>query len=330
MGFLDRFRKKKKEEPAKEEPQPPGETQSPDPTTPVLESADLGSQSEYTLSWSLPPSSLGTPDGGYDIFIDGVDTNQEHRTTSLQTQINNLDTSVPHCFNSQARWTQTGVTLVSNEICVPPSSTTPPPEEPPMPTEPNLYCNDMTIDELIASGLYDTITDNRQAAGPQDTNGNYKNNLYLASPFGDIYNGRSGDDCIIGNIGNDDLKGARGNDIIYGEDGDDILIGNRGDDYLNGGAGSDNLEGGVDVDTCNTDESDITKSCEIEDVISFGFGGALHEIISPLKQMMAGVAPEDVQCRFGMELIQKPTGSVACVKPSSISNLLDIGWIEIS
>jgi len=66
----------------------------------------------------LPPTSLGTPNGGYDIIIDGDDTNEEHRTTSLQTQIDNLDTSVTHCFEIQARWTQVDELEDGNEICV--------------------------------------------------------------------------------------------------------------------------------------------------------------------------------------------------------------------
>jgi len=127
-------------QPPGETPEPPGETQPPDPTTPVLESAELiispNPGPEHILSWSLPPSSLGTPDGGYDIFIDGVDTNEEHRTTSLQTLINNLDTSIEHCFFIEARWTQVGEFPVSNEMCVPPmESTTAPPEEPQPPGE---------------------------------------------------------------------------------------------------------------------------------------------------------------------------------------------------
>jgi len=92
--------------------------QTSDPTTPVLVSVELIS-GVYHLSWNLPETTLVAPDGGYDIFIDGFDTNDEHRTTSLQTQIGGLDTSVTHCFEIQARWTQVGDTPVSNEICVP-------------------------------------------------------------------------------------------------------------------------------------------------------------------------------------------------------------------
>jgi len=109
-----------------EEPQPTGETQSSDPTTPVLDSAEL-SLGIYNLAWTSPETSLGGPTGGYDIFHNGVDTNKKYRTTSLQTQIGNLDTSIEHCFAVQARWTQTGDYPESNEICVPPMESTTPP-----------------------------------------------------------------------------------------------------------------------------------------------------------------------------------------------------------
>ncbi len=83
----------------------------------MLVSAELIS-GVYHLTWTLPPTSLGTPNGGYDIFIDGDDTNEDHRTTSMQTQIAGLDTSKEHCFKIQARWTQVDELPVGNEICV--------------------------------------------------------------------------------------------------------------------------------------------------------------------------------------------------------------------
>jgi len=115
----------------------------------VIDSADLGSQSEYVLSWSLPPSSLGTPEGGYDVFIDGVDTNEEHRTASMQTQIDNLNTSVTHCFEIQARWTQVDDLLVSNEICVPPQESTSPTVE--------ITITTVNSDGVEISGKYITL-----------------------------------------------------------------------------------------------------------------------------------------------------------------------------
>ncbi len=102
---------------------PPGE-----PTTPVLESAILFDMSDI-LEWSQPDTSLGSPDGGYDILIDGIDTNETWRTTNLKQTITGLDTSVKHCFSIQARWTQVvnlEVFIISNELCVDPFVTPPP------------------------------------------------------------------------------------------------------------------------------------------------------------------------------------------------------------
>jgi len=87
------------------------------PTTAVLVSAELIS-GVYHLVWILPPTSLGTPDGGYDIVIDGVD-DDAHRTTELQIEITDINTSITHCFSVQVRWTQVSSDFpIGNEICV--------------------------------------------------------------------------------------------------------------------------------------------------------------------------------------------------------------------
>ena len=49
--------------------------------------------------------------------------------------------------------------------------------------------------------------------------------------------------------------------------------------------------------------------------------------ISPLKQMKNNVNPSDVVCAERLQLIMKNSdGSAACVKPSSTSKLIDLGW----
>ena len=55
--------------------------------------------------------------------------------------------------------------------------------------------------------------------------------------------------------------------------------------------------------------------------ISFGniFG-------TPKAQMDNGVATGDVLCRYGLDLMLRPSGSVACVKPSSTGMLTGLGW----
>ena len=58
-----------------------------------------------------------TPAGGYDIILDGVDTNTQYRTTLLTASIPGLDSSLPHCFAIQARYTDSSQFFSSNQLC---------------------------------------------------------------------------------------------------------------------------------------------------------------------------------------------------------------------
>lgn len=49
--------------------------------------------------------------------------------------------------------------------------------------------------------------------------------------------------------------------------------------------------------------------------------------LPPLKQIKAGTKPSDVTCTEGLELVLKSSdGSPACIKPSSVSKLIERGW----
>ena len=49
--------------------------------------------------------------------------------------------------------------------------------------------------------------------------------------------------------------------------------------------------------------------------------------LSPKAQMKSGIDPHMVQCKKGFELIFKDkVWSPACVKPSSVERLIEIGW----
>lgn len=50
--------------------------------------------------------------------------------------------------------------------------------------------------------------------------------------------------------------------------------------------------------------------------------------LSPLKQLQKGIAPSDVTCASGFEILFKNDGSPACVKPSSIQKLISRGWSQ--
>ena len=51
--------------------------------------------------------------------------------------------------------------------------------------------------------------------------------------------------------------------------------------------------------------------------------------LSPKKQLELGIAPENVICNQGLELIFKSTdNSPACVKPKTAEKLFERGWVE--
>ena len=88
-----------------------------DPVLPELAPTLLSavvSGSNVVLTWSQDGL---TPDGGYDIFIDGVDTRSQYRTTSLTATVSGLDLSVSHCFNVESRYLVTWTAYVSNQLC---------------------------------------------------------------------------------------------------------------------------------------------------------------------------------------------------------------------
>ena len=115
-----------------------------------------------------------------------------------------------------------------------------------------IFCNGLTITQLIAGGTYNLI-DNR--GGPSLTLlGTGANDLILAGDNGDVVKGGQGDDCIIGGEGIDNLTGSKDNDTMFGNGGNDLMFGATGVDELNGGAGDDLLRGNADNDLLNGDE----------------------------------------------------------------------------
>ncbi len=83
-------------------------------SAPTLISAEI-SNSDVLLAWSQENSA---PDGGYDIFIDGVDTGSLYRTTSTSLAISDLDLSLGHCFSVEARYVATNEFYPSNQLCI--------------------------------------------------------------------------------------------------------------------------------------------------------------------------------------------------------------------
>lgn len=51
-------------------------------------------------------------------------------------------------------------------------------------------------------------------------------------------------------------------------------------------------------------------------------------VASPLKQVNEGIAPENIVCKEGLELVFKLNGQPACVKITSIQKLIAWGWTQ--
>lgn len=62
----------------------------------------------YFVKWSFPPGIIDTPEGGFDLIIDGVDQDNHLEQLLLANEklITGLDQTDKHCFAIQARWTQ--------------------------------------------------------------------------------------------------------------------------------------------------------------------------------------------------------------------------------
>jgi hypothetical protein len=90
---------------------------NPQPTlsemAPTLQSAVV-SGSNVVLTWTQDGL---TPAGGYDVYVDGVDTNTQYRTTSLTAAISGLDLTAVHCFNVESRYTSSSSFYPSNQVC---------------------------------------------------------------------------------------------------------------------------------------------------------------------------------------------------------------------
>ncbi len=107
----------------------------------------------------------------------------------------------------------------------------------------DLFCDNMTIDQLIASGLYNVV-DNRDGHLGKHIKGTKGNDLILASDAGNKISAKDGNDCIIGGAGKDNIFGGKGDDHIFGMGGNDRIHGQQGNDVINGGDGNDVIWGG--------------------------------------------------------------------------------------
>ena len=136
-----------------------------------------------------------------------------------------------------------------------------------------VFCNDLTIDELISSGVYNVI-DNRDGHLDGTTiKGTNGDDLILASEAGNDIRAKKGNDCVIGGAGSDQLRGGNGDDMIFGLDGNDRIIGGNNNDILYGGEGNDRISGSKHNDQLfGENGDDVVNGGNGDDSLSCGDG----------------------------------------------------------
>jgi hypothetical protein len=123
---------------------------------------------------------------------------------------------------------------------------------------PGVFCNGMTIPQLITSGFYNLI-DNTLGIFGVKVSGTSGNDLILLSNLGNHVQGKGGNDCIIGGAANDVISGGSGDDQIFGGSGNDQITGRADVDSIFGGIGNDRMSGGLGNDSIygGADNDDI-------------------------------------------------------------------------
>ncbi len=93
-----------------------------------------------------------------------------------------------------------------------------------------------------------------------------------------------------------------------------------------------NVTEGV-VDDTMTEETDDTMTEETDDTMTEETDDTMEtmadEPMAPLKQLMSGVDPHEVQCKTGQKLVFKASNfRPVCIKESSYDVLLAWGWVS--
>ena len=169
-------------------------------------------------------------------------------------------------------------------------------------SEPETFCNDMTLEQLMNPSLGYNVIDNRTGTIPgEKLIGTVGNDLILTSDDGDTINAKEGDDCIIGGSGDDIIRAGNGDDIIYGGLGNDILVGKKGNDTIYGGTGNDQIIGDQGNDTMyGQDGDDIIRGGTGDDIIR---GGTGDDIIR------GGTGDDIIHCGSDTDSVRDKSGS---------------------
>ncbi len=173
-----------------------------------------------------------------------------------------------------------------------PTPTTSAPSETPIPTPITSITNNIPDDDCICDKItYPEFNrpnqvENTILGGSEISIDLSKNDQFLGTNTGNIFDAKSGDDNLYGgeskdifngNQGNDFITGGKGDDILYGDAGSDIILGELGDDLIFGGKGNDLLNGreGNDIISGNNDD-DFIDGGKNNDIL---YGGKANDII---------------------------------------------------
>ncbi len=167
------------------------------------------------------------------------------------------------------------------------------------PGDDDLFCDGMTIPQLIASGLYNVI--DHRLLGPSTITGTPGRDLILSSGFGDRLLGGDGDDCIIAGVGDDFASGAEGDDQIFGWNGEDLLDGGPGNDQLFGWDKNDTLLGGPG--------NDLLDGWDDEDVLKGGSGNDTLIGGKDIDVLEGGAGKDDLSGGFNDDILDGGAGA---------------------
>lgn len=103
------------------------------------------------------------------------------------------------------------------------------------------YCDDLTIEQLIASGRYNVI--DFRSGGKVVIRGTAGDDLVLGGSNHNLLLGGEGNDCIITGGGGGQAYGNAGDDIIFGSENDERLVGGHGNDECHPAGGNDIIVG---------------------------------------------------------------------------------------
>lgn len=182
----------------------------------------------------------------------------------------------------------------------------------------DLFCDSMSINQLISSGIYNVIDNDLMPSTVLV--GTAGRDLILAGGLGDKMYGLGGDDCLIGGVGPDYASGGDGADQIFGwngldvlegDDGDDVLIGYDQNDVLLGGPGNDFMEG--------QDNEDVLRGGPGNDIMTGGDDIDLMHGDDGNDQITAGFGDDVLDGGPGDDVLDGESGGDVCVVDGSDS-----------